>query len=69
MTTPPLVMLAVPVPDTIDQVPPEVASVKAGVAEFTQAVAAPPEMAATVGRAFTVSDFVAELVHPPEVMV
>ena len=57
-------MLAVPVPETTDQIPPEVASVKAGVAAFTQTVAAPPEIVATVGRAFTVSDLVCAAEQP-----
>jgi hypothetical protein len=49
VTTPPgLVMLAVPVPATIDQTPPAVASVKAGVVALTQTVAAPPAIGATV---------------------
>ena len=47
-------MLAVPVPETIDQTPEAVASVKAAVVEFTHTVAAPPPIAATVGRAVTV---------------
>ena len=62
-------MLAVPVPETIDQTPEAVASVKAAVAEFTQTVAAPPPIAATVGRALTVSALVAEAEHPPLVTV
>ena len=69
VTTPPVVMLAVPVPATIDQVPPAVASVKAGVAEFTQTAAAPPAIAATVGRGLIVKDLVADAEHPPLVMV
>ena len=62
-------MLAVPVPETIDQTPEAVASVKAAVVEFTHTVAAPPPIAATVGRALTVKDFVAALLHPPLVTV
>jgi hypothetical protein len=60
VTTPPAVILAVPVPGTIDQVPPAVASVKAGVVELTQTLAAPPPIGDTVGRALTVNDCVAE---------
>ena len=51
---PPAVIEAVPVPAVIDHVPPEVASVNAGVVALTQTVAAPPVIAATVGRALTV---------------
>ena len=68
VTTPPLVMLAVPVPGTIDHVPPPVASVKAGNVEFTQTEAAPPLIVATFGRALIVSAFVAEFPQP-EVIV
>ena len=69
VTTPPVVMLAVPVPAIIDQVPPAVASVKAGVAEFAQTAAAPPAMAATVGRGLIVNALVADAEHPPLVTV
>ena len=69
VTTPPVVMLAVPVPAIIDQVPPAVASVKAGVGEFTQTAAAPPAMAATVGRGLIVNALVADAEHPPLVTV
>ncbi len=54
VTTPPAVILAVPVPATIDHVPPAVAFVKAGVCELTQTVAAPSAIAATAGKAFSV---------------
>jgi hypothetical protein len=60
VTTPPEVIVAVPVPFTIDQVPPEVASVNAGVEAPTHTLDAPPPMAATVGVPFTVSALVAE---------
>jgi hypothetical protein len=53
VTTPPDVILAVPVPATMDHDPPEVASVKAGVSEPTQTFAAPPPTGAADGRAFT----------------
>ena len=69
VTTPPLVMLAVPVPETIDHVPEPVTSVKAGVVEFTHTVAAPPAMAATVGSALTVvavDEVAVFAVHPDE---
>ena len=62
-------MLAVPVPEVTDQVPPDVASVKAGVVEFTQTVAAPPLIVATAGRAFTVSDLVTVVEQPLVVTV
>ena len=62
-------MLAVPVPETIDQTPEAVASVKAEVDEFTHTVAAPPAIAATVGRGFTVRALVADAEHPPLVTV
>ena len=57
-------MLAVPVPEVTDQVPPAVELVKAGVVEFTQTEAAPPPMAATLGRALTVSDMVSLAEQP-----
>jgi hypothetical protein len=60
VTTPPAVILAVPDTGTTDQVPPPVASVKAGVIEPTQTLAAPPPITDTVGKAFTVKDCVAE---------
>ena len=53
-------MLAVPVPGLIDQVPPAVASVNAGVVDPAHTVADPPAIAETVGRAFIVSEEVAE---------
>ena len=65
VTIPPDVILAVPVPGVIDQVPPMVASVKAGVEEPTQTVADPPAMAAMVGSAFIVREVVAVLEQPP----
>ena len=46
MTTPPAVILAVPVPATIVHVPPAVASVNAGVVAPTHTLAAPPPIAA-----------------------
>ena len=69
VTIPPDVILAVPVPGVIDQVPPMVASVKAGVEEPMQTVADPPAMAATVGSEFIVSEVVAVLEQPPLVTV
>ena len=54
MTTPPAVILAVPVPLVIDQIPPVVASVNAGVVEPTQTAVAPPPIADTAGVALTV---------------
>ena len=68
VTTPPLVMLALPDPEVVDQVPPLVPSVKAGVEEFTQTVVAPPRIAATIGSAFTVvavDEVALFAVHPP----
>ena len=62
-------MLAVPLPEVIDQTPSSVTSVKGGVVEFTQTEPAPPPIAATVGRALILSDLVAELVHPLPVTV
>jgi hypothetical protein len=56
VTTPPCVMLAVPVPFNIDHVPPAVASVKAAVIAFTQTTDAPPAIGATTVAAFTVSE-------------
>ena len=61
VTTPPAVILAVPVPDTIDQVPPPVAFVKAAVDAPSQTLNAPPAIDATVGGALTVKDCVAEV--------
>ena len=58
-------MEAVPIPLVIDQVPPVVASVNAGVVEFMQTEAAPPPIAATVGRALMVSEVVAALEQVP----
>jgi hypothetical protein len=56
VTTPRVVIVAEPVPLTIDQVPPEVASVNV-VDAPTHTLAAPPPIAATVGAPlFTVSD-------------
>ena len=69
VTTPTDVILAVPVPGVIDQVPPMVASVKAGVEEPMQTAAEPPAMAAMVGSAFMVRDFVAVFEQPPLVTV
>jgi hypothetical protein len=60
VTTPPAVILAVPVTGTTDQTPPPVASVKAGVVDPTQTLTEPPPIADTVGKAFTVKDCVAE---------
>ena len=53
-------MLAVPVPEVIDQVPPAVVFVNAGVAEPAQTIDAPPAIADTAGLAFTVSVIVFE---------
>jgi hypothetical protein len=65
VTTPPVVMLAVPVPAVIDHVPPTVASVNAGVVALTHTVVAPPAIAATVGNGFTVTvNVVPVLTHP-----
>ena len=69
VTTPPAVMLAVPVPFVIDQVPPVVALVNAGLVEPAQTVVAPPVIAETVGRAFIVSEEVAEFEQVPLVTV
>ena len=69
VATPPAVMLAVPVPLVIDQVPAAVASVKAGVVEPAHTEVAPPPIAATVGRALTVREVVAELEQEPLVTV
>ena len=55
VTTPPEVIVAVPVPLSIDQVPPAVALVKAGVDAPAQTPDAPPLIAATVGVPFTAS--------------
>ena len=65
VTTPAAVILAVPVPFVIDQVPPAVASVKAGVSVLTHTVVAPPPIAATTGNAFTVNEVVAVFVQVP----
>jgi hypothetical protein len=65
VTTPPAAMLAVPVPEVIDQVPPGVASVKAGVVALTQTVAAPPAIAETVGKALTTRGAVAVFEQVP----
>ncbi len=62
-------MLAVPVPDVIDHVPPAVALVKAGVVELIQTDDAPPPIDATVGNGFTVNGADAVFVHPPLVTV
>ena len=48
-------MLAAPVPAVIDHVPLVVAFVKAGVVAFTHTVDAPPDIAVTVGKGFTVA--------------
>ena len=58
VTTPSVLTDAVPVPATIDQVPPDCAFVNAGVDVFTQTVVAPPVLADKVGKAFTVREFV-----------
>ena len=62
-------MLAVPVPGVMDHTPVPVASVKAGVVDPAHTVAEPPPMAATVGSALTVSDWVAVLEQLPLVTV
>jgi hypothetical protein len=70
VTTPPVVILAVPVPGTIDQVPPPVASVKAGVVELTQTLAAPPPIADTVGSGLTTCILLAvDVPHDPPLVV
>jgi hypothetical protein len=53
VTTPPEVILALPVPDATDQVPPAVISLNGSVFEPTQTVAAPPVIGDTAGRGFT----------------
>ena len=65
VTIPPAVMLAVPVPGVMDQVPPAVASVNAGLVEPAQTVVAPPAIAATVGNALTVREVIEELLQVP----
>ena len=69
VTTPPDVMLADPDPESIDHVPEAVVLVNAGAVEFTQTVAPPPAIAATVGSSLTVNDLVADAEHPPLVTV
>ena len=69
VTTPPVVILAVPVPEITDQLPPDVASVNAGVDAPVHTVAAPPAIAAITGCALTVSETVAVFEHEPDVMV
>ena len=64
MTTPPEVMLAVPVPETIDHTPEAVASVNAGVVEFTQTEAAPPPTDNTSGALLMVIAFLTVVVQP-----
>jgi hypothetical protein len=54
VTTPPAVILAVPVPANIDHVPPIVASENAGVNELTQTAGDPPSTGATAGNGFIV---------------
>ena len=49
-------MVAEPVPFNMDQVPPTVASVNAGVVDPIHTVAAPSVIAATVASPVTVSD-------------
>jgi hypothetical protein len=70
VTTPPEVIDAVPVPATIDQVPPDCVLVNAGVVPFTQTEVAPPVFAVKVGNAFivTVAVLFADrlVVHPLE---
>ena len=58
VTTPPVVIDAVPVPATIDQVPPDCALVNAGVVPFTQTEDAPPVFAVKVGNALIVIEAV-----------
>src|SRR4029079_14666818 len=65
VTTPPEVMVAEPVPFKIDQVPPAVASVKAGVVAPTHTVDAPPPIAATTGAPLTVRAAVTVVVPQP----
>jgi hypothetical protein len=69
VTTPAAVITAVPVPFVIDQVPPAVASVKAGVLVLTHTDIAPLPIAATTGNAFIVNDFVALFVQVPLLIV
>ena len=64
VTTPPEVILAVPVPSIIDHVPDGVASVKAGVVAPVQTDEAPPAIAATTGSAFIVKALLAKFTHP-----
>src|SRR5437868_1772970 len=59
-------MLAVPVPFVINQTPPLVASVKAGVLALIHTEAAPLPMAATVGKAFIANGVLALLLQSPE---
>ena len=54
VTTPPAEIVALPVPLVIDQVPPPVALVNAGVVAPTQTLAAPPPIAA--GDGLTVNE-------------
>ena len=69
VTTPPVVMLAVPVPFVIDHEPPAVASVKAAVVDPAQTVADPPAITETEGRAFIVNEEVAAFEQVPLVTV
>ena len=65
VTTPPPEIVAEPVPFVIDQVPPPVAFVNAGVVLPTHTVADPPPMAAGNGLTVKVAADVAE---PPDVV-
>ena len=64
VTMPSEVILAVPVPATVDHVPDEVASVKAGVSEPMHTNEAPSAMAATIGKSLTVNTVLVELEQP-----
>src|SRR5579862_9887679 len=67
VTTPPCVMVAEPVPSTIDQVPPATASVKAAVVEPRQTDSAPLAIAAGATFGLTVSGV--ETVFPEHPLV
>ena len=68
VTMPPDVMVAEPVPLVTDQVPPAVASVKAGVVAPVHTVAEPPVIGAAVAFGAAMPE-PAALVHPPTVVV
>ena len=65
VTTPPVVIVAEPVPLIIDHVPPDVGSVNAGVVELTHTAGDPPAIAEMAGIGLTVTVTVFDVIASP----